>query len=136
MSACPVHPSEVRAPRFAELDQLIAAGYGHVPQTKIEALISKNGGLPPVPPPVEDEPTEDDLRSAMAEGKMTARGAVLEAVRRGYRDSREVMSATGLTLSNAAACLCALKKNRKVRIVGEQTTPSGKNKFYLYEVTR
>ena len=44
---CPCHPGEQRDPRFAELDVLIASGWGSTPLYVIEIARRLNGGQLP-----------------------------------------------------------------------------------------
>ncbi|HYO84584.1 MAG TPA: hypothetical protein VES20_24495 [Bryobacteraceae bacterium] len=46
-SVCPCHADERRDPRFAELDALIAAGWGSTPLYLIEMAIDRNEGVLP-----------------------------------------------------------------------------------------
>lgn len=49
---CPIHGLEERDDRFAELESLIAAGWGSTASVRIEAIIRRKGSLPERPKPV------------------------------------------------------------------------------------
>ena len=53
-NACPCHPEEIRSIEFAELEELIAAGWGNVKQDEIARRKSANGGVLPSKPPISD----------------------------------------------------------------------------------
>lgn len=138
------HTTSYREPRFAELDALIAAGFGHVDGRRIERLIRENGGKLPATPPVEmPEPPEplDECEVPIPQHVTPQRVAVanakaiaLAAIEAGCRTSVEVAEATGLSPISVRPALSILRKLGEIEICGQFKGPSGQT-VYAYRRT-
>lgn len=114
---CVCHGPEERSARFAELDALIAAGYGNTPHEEIERLIAAHGKLPLKP----TARYRDQMRRPACG---TATETVLLAVSLGYATSREISEGTGLRVALVSALLTKLCRRGWIVCIG-RSEPEG-----------
>jgi hypothetical protein len=130
MPGCPLHPDEVREPRFAELDELIAAGWGSVPFRDIEAFKARNGGVLPMRAPDPDDPDVSEALSSigddLASGEITSLSeAVLRCVINGATTAPQIAGALGQPSRVVAARLSYLACMGKIQSTGYASGSDG-----------
>lgn len=117
MTHCPTHADEVRSPRFAELDALIAAGYGSMPFDKIEAIRMANGGTLPQREPEEDtEPFIEWVKRSRMQG-VSEVGIVYAAVQEGYSCVESIAEIVDKPRKYVSAQLTYLRQQRLIQVL-------------------